>query len=128
MALQYTTRHYMHPNRRSQHQTPTGWIARSPTGTHGIPTFASVLGFAYPCCHVGHQTQVLDGSDNFPTKYLVNDACEILGIPNVYGAILGFEGQMSVFTYKVGPFTLACVCVCVLTAKAALGGRPIGVA
>lgn len=45
--------------------------------------------------------QVLDGSDNFPTKYLVNDACEILGIPNVYGAILGFEGQMSVFTYKV---------------------------
>ncbi|CAN0306239.1 unnamed protein product, partial [Ectocarpus sp. 13 AM-2016] len=46
---------------------------------------------------------VLDGSDNFPTKYLVNDACEILGIPNVYGAILGFEGQMSVFTYKGGP-------------------------
>lgn len=45
--------------------------------------------------------QVLDGSDNFPTKYLVNDACEILGIPNVYGAILGFEGQMSVFSYKV---------------------------
>ncbi|CAM9985427.1 unnamed protein product, partial [Hapterophycus canaliculatus] len=46
---------------------------------------------------------ILDGSDNFPTKYLVNDACEILGIPNVYGAILGFEGQMSVFTYKDGP-------------------------
>lgn len=43
----------------------------------------------------------MDGSDNFPTKYLVNDACEILKIPNVYGAILGFEGQMSVFTYKV---------------------------
>eukprot|EP00903_Cladosiphon_okamuranus_P012472 g11680.t1 len=46
---------------------------------------------------------ILDGSDNFPTKYLVNDACDILGIPNVYGAILGFEGQMSVFTYKDGP-------------------------
>eukprot|EP00904_Undaria_pinnatifida_P002453 jgi/Undpi1/12208/HiC_scaffold_5.g01884.m1 len=46
---------------------------------------------------------VLDGSDNFPTKYLVNDACEILGIPNVYGAILGFEGQISVFSYKDGP-------------------------
>lgn len=44
--------------------------------------------------------QVLDGSDNFPTKYLVSDACEILEIPNVYGAILGFEGQMSVFSYK----------------------------
>jgi sulfur-carrier protein adenylyltransferase/sulfurtransferase len=46
---------------------------------------------------------VLDGSDNFPTKYLVNDACALLGIPNVYGAILGFEGQISVFTYKGGP-------------------------
>lgn len=44
---------------------------------------------------------MLDGSDNFPTKYLVNDACELLGIPNVYGAILGFEGQMSVFSYQV---------------------------
>ncbi|CAM9978251.1 unnamed protein product, partial [Phaeothamnion confervicola] len=46
---------------------------------------------------------VLDGSDNFPTKYLVNDACAILGIPCVYGAILGFEGQVSVFNYKGGP-------------------------
>ncbi|CAM9498809.1 unnamed protein product [Chrysoparadoxa australica] len=46
---------------------------------------------------------VLDGSDNFPTKYLVNDACAILGIPNVYGAILGFEGQVSVFSYNGGP-------------------------
>ncbi|CAM9633685.1 unnamed protein product [Discosporangium mesarthrocarpum] len=46
---------------------------------------------------------ILDGSDNFPTKYLVSDACEILGTPNVYGAILGFEGQASVFTYKGGP-------------------------
>eukprot|EP01084_Bolivina_argentea_P011520 21530_1 len=46
---------------------------------------------------------VLDGSDNFPTKYLVSDACTILGIPNVYGAILGFEGQVSVFSYNRGP-------------------------
>jgi molybdopterin/thiamine biosynthesis adenylyltransferase len=46
---------------------------------------------------------VLDGSDNFPTKYLVDDACSILNIPNVYGAILGFEGQASVFGYRGGP-------------------------
>ncbi len=40
---------------------------------------------------------VLDGSDNFPTRYLVNDACVKLGIPNVHGAVYRFEGQMSVF-------------------------------
>ncbi len=40
---------------------------------------------------------VLDGSDNFPTRYLVNDACIRLGIPNVYGAVYRFEGQVSVF-------------------------------
>jgi len=46
---------------------------------------------------------VVDGSDNFPTKYLINDSCEILGIPWVYSAILGFEGQISVFNFKGGP-------------------------
>ncbi len=40
---------------------------------------------------------VLDGSDNFPTRYLVNDACVTLGIPNVHGSIYRFEGQVSVF-------------------------------
>lgn len=40
---------------------------------------------------------VVDGSDNFPTRYLVNDACIHLGLPNVYGAVQGFEGQVSVF-------------------------------
>ena len=46
---------------------------------------------------------VVDGSDNFPTKYLINDACDIHDIPWVYSAILAFEGQMSVFNYKGGP-------------------------
>lgn len=46
---------------------------------------------------------VLDGSDNFPTKYLINDACDILGIPWVYSAILAFEGQLSTFNYNNGP-------------------------
>jgi sulfur-carrier protein adenylyltransferase/sulfurtransferase len=40
---------------------------------------------------------VVDGSDNFPTRYLINDACVKLGIPNVYGAVYRFEGQVSVF-------------------------------
>ena len=46
---------------------------------------------------------VVDGTDNFPTRYLVNDACVILGKPNVYGSIFKFEGQASVFNYKGGP-------------------------
>lgn len=43
---------------------------------------------------------VADGTDNFPTRYLVNDACVILGKPNVYASIFRFEGQISVFNYK----------------------------
>lgn len=46
---------------------------------------------------------VVDGTDNFPTRYLVNDACVLLGIPNVYGSIYRFEGQSSVFATKDGP-------------------------
>lgn len=46
---------------------------------------------------------VVDGTDNFPTRYLVNDACVILGKPNVYGSIFRFEGQITVFAYPGGP-------------------------
>lgn len=46
---------------------------------------------------------VLDGSDNFPTRYLVNDACVLLGRPDVYGSIFRFEGQASVFHAARGP-------------------------
>jgi adenylyltransferase/sulfurtransferase len=46
---------------------------------------------------------VVDGADNFPTRYLVNDACVLLGIPNVYGSIFRFDGQASVFATKGGP-------------------------
>ncbi|MCP4918841.1 MAG: molybdenum cofactor biosynthesis protein MoeB, partial [Proteobacteria bacterium] len=46
---------------------------------------------------------VVDGTDNFPTRYLVNDACLILDKPNVYGSIFKFEGQASVFNYQGGP-------------------------
>jgi len=46
---------------------------------------------------------VVDASDNFPTRYLVNDACVILDKPFVYGALHGYEGQVSVFNYEEGP-------------------------
>ncbi len=46
---------------------------------------------------------ILDGTDNFPTRYLVNDACVLLGKPNTYGSIFRFEGQASVFGTKDGP-------------------------
>ncbi len=46
---------------------------------------------------------VLDGSDNFPTRYLVNDACVLLGKPDVYGSIFRFEGQATVFATDGGP-------------------------
>ena len=46
---------------------------------------------------------ILDGTDNFPTRYLVNDACVIAGKPNAYGSIFRFEGQASVFGTKEGP-------------------------
>jgi adenylyltransferase/sulfurtransferase len=46
---------------------------------------------------------VVDGTDNFPTRYLVNDACVLLDKPNVYGSIYRFDGQVSVFNYENGP-------------------------
>jgi molybdopterin/thiamine biosynthesis adenylyltransferase len=50
---------------------------------------------------------VLDGSDNFPTRYLVNDACVLLGLPNIYGAVLRFEGRSRCSTRGA-----ACTAVC----------------
>lgn len=46
---------------------------------------------------------IVDGTDNFPTRYLTNDACVLLGKPNVYGSIFRFEGQATVFNYQDGP-------------------------
>lgn len=46
---------------------------------------------------------IIDGTDNFPTRYLVNDACVLLGKPNVYGSVFRFEGQLSVFYARQGP-------------------------
>ena len=52
---------------------------------------------------LGSYDIVADGTDNFPTRYLVNDACVLTGKPNVYGSIFRFEGQASVFATKDGP-------------------------
>jgi len=52
---------------------------------------------------LGRFDVVVDGSDNFPTRYLVNDACVLLGKPNVYGAIFRFDGQAAVFDARRGP-------------------------
>lgn len=60
---------------------------------------------------------VVDASDNFPTRYLINDACVLLKKPFVYGALHGFEGQVSVFNYKGGP-TYRCLFAKMPTADA----------
>ena len=52
---------------------------------------------------LGAYDVVVDGTDNFPTRYLVNDACVLLGKPNVHGSIFRFEGQASVFDARHGP-------------------------
>jgi molybdopterin/thiamine biosynthesis adenylyltransferase/rhodanese-related sulfurtransferase len=52
---------------------------------------------------LGDYDIIVDGTDNFPTRYLVNDACVLLGKPNVYGSIFRFEGQAAVFATKNGP-------------------------
>lgn len=52
---------------------------------------------------LGSYDVIVDGTDNFPTRYLVNDACTLLNKPFVYGSILWFEGQASVFNYQGGP-------------------------
>ncbi|MYI07137.1 MAG: molybdopterin-synthase adenylyltransferase MoeB [Gemmatimonadetes bacterium] len=52
---------------------------------------------------VGGYDVVVDGSDNFPTRYLVNDACVLAGKPNVYGSVYRWEGQLAVFATEGGP-------------------------
>src|SRR5437879_1016695 len=52
---------------------------------------------------------IVDGTDNFPTRYLVNDACILLGKPNVYGSIFRFEGQATIFGYPAARATAACI-------------------
>jgi len=68
-----------------------------------VETFATRLTSANALDILRGFDLVVDGSDNFPTRYLVNDACVLLGKPNVYGSIFRFDGQASVFDARVGP-------------------------
>ena len=68
-----------------------------------VETFETRLTSANAMEILGGWDFVVDGSDNFPTRYLVNDACVMLGTPFAYGAILRFEGQASVFATPGGP-------------------------
>jgi adenylyltransferase/sulfurtransferase len=68
-----------------------------------VETIESRLEAANALEHLRGWDVVVDGSDNFPTRYLVNDACVLLGIATVYGAVLRFEGQVSVFDARRGP-------------------------
>ena len=58
---------------------------------------------------ISHYDVVVDGSDNFATRYLVNDACVLLNKPLVYGAVYKFEGQVSVFNYNTAGPTYRCL-------------------
>jgi sulfur-carrier protein adenylyltransferase/sulfurtransferase len=68
-----------------------------------VETFGETLTSANALEILGKFDIVVDGSDNFPTRYLVNDACVVLGKPDVYGAVFRFDGQVSVFSAKQGP-------------------------
>jgi molybdopterin/thiamine biosynthesis adenylyltransferase/rhodanese-related sulfurtransferase len=84
-------------------------LASAKETIHDINPFVEVVGYE---THLNSSNAleifkdydvIADGTDNFPTRYLVNDACVLLGKPNVYGSIFRFEGQVSVFYAKQGP-------------------------
>jgi adenylyltransferase/sulfurtransferase len=68
-----------------------------------VETFETTLTSANALEIIGGYDVVVDGTDNFQTRYLTNDACVLLGKPNVYGSIFRFEGQASVFATAEGP-------------------------
>ncbi len=68
-----------------------------------LTTYATALTSQNALGIIGEYDLVVDGTDNFPTRYLVNDACVMLGKPNVYGSVFRFEGQASVFSAGDGP-------------------------
>ena len=68
-----------------------------------IERHAVTLGASTALALVSKYDVILDGTDNFTARYLVNDACVLAGVPNAYGSIFRFEGQASVFAAKDGP-------------------------
>jgi adenylyltransferase/sulfurtransferase len=84
-------------------------LASAQAAIHGINPNVEVVGYetrltSQNALHLFQGFDIIvDGTDNFPTRYLVNDACVLLGKPNVYGSIFRFEGQASVFYAREGP-------------------------
>ena len=84
-------------------------LASAQAAIHGINPNVEVVGYetrltSQNALHLFEGYDIIvDGTDNFPTRYLVNDACVLLGKPNVYGSIFRFEGQASVFYARKGP-------------------------
>lgn len=68
-----------------------------------VTTYNEMLNSENAMDIIKHYDIVVDGTDNFATRYLVNDSCVLLGKPNVYGSIFRFEGQVSVFDAERGP-------------------------
>ncbi len=68
-----------------------------------VKTHETVLSSDNALQIISQYDMVIDGTDNFPTRYLINDACVFLGKPNIYGSIFRFEGQVTVFDPKNGP-------------------------
>jgi len=68
-----------------------------------VETYETVLTSANALEILKDYDIIIDGTDNFPTRYLLNDACVFLGKPLIYGSIFRFEGQVTVFEAKVGP-------------------------
>ncbi|HEV2018554.1 MAG TPA: molybdopterin-synthase adenylyltransferase MoeB [Gemmatimonadaceae bacterium] len=68
-----------------------------------VETYETLLTSANALSILADYDVIVDGTDNFQTRYLTNDACVILGKPNVYGSIFRFEGQASVFATEYGP-------------------------
>jgi adenylyltransferase/sulfurtransferase len=68
-----------------------------------VETHAVQLGSENALAILGEYDVVVDGTDNFPTRYLTNDACVLLGKPNVHGSIFRFDGQATVFDARHGP-------------------------
>ena len=77
--------------------------ARREPERHGRSRYDARLTARTPSTLCSDYDIIVDGTDNFPTRYLVNDACVLLGKPNVYGCIFRFEGQASVFYAEEGP-------------------------
>jgi adenylyltransferase/sulfurtransferase len=68
-----------------------------------LETHEVALSSANALSILGGYDYVIDGTDNFPTRYLINDACVMLGKPNICGSVFRFEGQVSVFATREGP-------------------------